>query len=71
MRNLNQFPKPGEGLLEQLREALIQRYQNGTDKQARYRPKNPDKKPLGDPVIRKLTKKERELIRKLEQQLAA
>jgi hypothetical protein len=71
LRNLHQFPKPGAGILEQLSEALVQRYQNRTDKRARYRPKNPDKKPLGDPVIRKLTKTERECMRKIEKQLAA
>jgi len=71
LRNLNQFPKPGEGILQQLSKALVQRYQNRTDKRARYRPKNPDKKPLGDPVIRKITKKERDLIQQIEQQLAA
>jgi hypothetical protein len=49
----------------------VQKYNNRTDKKARYRPKNPDKKPLGDPTIRKLNREEREKLRKVNQQLAA
>ena len=44
MRNLDKTPPPGGGLLHQLSQALVQKYNNGTDKKARYRPKNPDKK---------------------------
>ena len=71
MRNLNKYPRPGDGILDQLGGALVQRYENGTDKRSRYRPKNPDKKPLGDPVIRKLNKKEREIMRKVDERIAA
>jgi len=70
MRNLNQYPNPGEGILDQLSRALVQRYENGTDKRARYRPKNPDKKPLGDPTIRKLNKEEYEKLREINQSMA-
>lgn len=71
MRNLDKRPQPKDGLLHQLSQALVQRYNNHTDKRARYRPKNPDKKPLGDPEIRKMTTKEREKLKEIEQQQAA
>ena len=56
MRNAHQIPASGQELKLKLAGALIQRYHARTDKKARYRPANPDKKPLGDPTIRKLTK---------------
>jgi hypothetical protein len=71
MRNINKRPKPEEGLLHQLSQALVQRYDNRTDKRSRYRPKNPDKKPLGDPTIRKMTAEERRKLRKTEPILAS
>lgn len=71
MRNLDKTNGPDNDLLQELSKALVQRYCNRTDKRARYRPKNPDKKPLGDPVIRKITIEEREKLRKLELQVAA
>lgn len=54
-------------LLQNLAQALVQEYRNHTDKRARYRPKNPDKKPLGDPVVRELTPSELARLRKIEQ----
>lgn len=71
MRNLNKRPQPADGLLHQLSQALVQRYNNHTDKRARYRPKNPDKKPLGDPEVRKMTTEEREKLKEIEQKQAA
>ena len=71
MRNLDKTNGPDHDLLQELSKALVQRYRNRTDKRARYRPKNPDKKPLGDPVIRKMTIEEREKLRKQELQVAA
>ncbi len=71
MRNQEKYPKPGDGILDQLGRAFVERYDNGTDKRARYRPKNPDKKPLGDPRIRKLNKEEREILRKIGGNIAA
>ena len=55
MRNLNKYPLPSDGLLHQLSRAIVQTYDNHTDKKARYRPKNPDKKPLDDPDVRKMS----------------
>ena len=71
MRNLNKYADPSNDLLCQLSAALVQKYNNRTDKKARYGRKNPDKKPLGEPTIRKLNREEREKLRKISQQLAA
>jgi hypothetical protein len=49
----------------------VQRYDNQTDKRARYRPKNPDKKPLGNPTVRKTNAEEREKLRKYKPKVAA
>lgn len=59
LRNLTRYCDPAEGLSADLSRATVQRYRNQTDKRARYRPPNPDKKPLGDPTVRKLTAEER------------
>lgn len=71
MRNLHKYSKPDEGLFDQLANATIQRYANTTDKRARYRPKNPDKKALGEPNVRKLNPEERERLRKQTENIAA
>jgi hypothetical protein len=70
MRNLNKYVAPSQGLLYELTCAVVQKYNNRTDKKARYRPKNPDKKPLGEPTIRKLNREEREKLRKISEKLA-
>ena len=70
MRNLHQYSSTNEGLLQDLSRALVQRYQNRTDKRARYRPKNPDKRPLGEPHIHKLTALERKALAQ-QQSIAA
>jgi hypothetical protein len=64
MRQLHKCPDPDDHLLHRLSRAVVQRYKNRTNKQARYRPKNPDKKPLGDPNVRPLST---EQLRKLQQ----
>jgi len=71
MRNLNVYAEPGNELAYQLSRALVQKYNNTTDKKARYRPKNSDKKPLGEPTIRKLSREERAKLRQIEQRVAA
>lgn len=70
MRNLNELARP-DSLLNELSTALVQRYNNQTDKRARYRPDNPDIKPLADPNIRKLTSAEKKKMRSQEQRNAA
>lgn len=59
MRNLHKYSTSTDGLMYQLSRALVQRYNNRTDKRARYRRKNPDKKALGEPTVRKLNALER------------
>lgn len=71
MRNLTKYSNRSGGLLHELSQATVQRYANQTDKRARYRPKNPDKKPLGDPTVRKLNAGERKMLRKQNQSVAA
>ena len=71
MRNLNKYCDPKDGLLYQLSQAMVQQYDNRTDKRARYRPKNPDKKPLGDPTVRKMNAEERKKLRKHDPKVAA
>jgi len=71
MRNLNKDVDSSNDLLYQLSRALVQKYNNHTDKKARYRPQNKDKKPLGEPTVRKLNGKERERLNKFNRQVAA
>lgn len=67
----NDIPGPGKGLVDQLAEAIVQRYNNKTDKKSRYRPSNPDKKPLKDPDLRKINASERKKLRELDMKIAA
>lgn len=71
MRNLHKYCDRNDDLWHALSQATVQRYANQTDKRARYRPKNPDKKPTGDPVVRKINAEEREILRKHRQRTAA
>lgn len=71
MRNLGVSCDPGDELLQNLSRAKVQRYHNRTDKRARYRPANPDKKPLGEPQVRKINSSERAKLKTHEQQIAA
>jgi hypothetical protein len=71
MRNLSKACRSNDSLRDDLARAKVQRYQNRTDKKARYRPTNPDKKPLGEPKLRKLTASEREKLLLHDQQIAA
>ena len=71
MRQLHKYSQREDGLLHALSQALVQRYDNQTDKRSRYRPKNSDKKPLGNPTVRKMTTEEREKLRKHDQGIAA
>ena len=59
LRNLNEVPALGQDLPSLLRRAVTDNYQRKALKKARYRPPNPDKKPLGDPNLRKLRPDER------------
>ena len=71
MRNLNKYADPASDLLNQLSEALVQKYNNRTDKRSRFKRKNPDKKPLGEPTVTKLTHDEQEILRQIDDKVAA
>jgi hypothetical protein len=71
MRNLTRDVDPESDLLSQLAEALVQKYNNRTDKRARYRPPNPDKKPLGEPIVTKLSDEARRKLARIADRIAA
>jgi hypothetical protein len=66
LRNLSEPPVSGKALTCQLREAVTDSYERKASKKARYRPPNPDKKPLGDPKLRRLTPKEKLNLKQIE-----
>lgn len=71
IRRPNDIPSKGKDLRTLLREAVTDSYKRKSSKKARYRPPNPDKKPLGKPKLRTLTRKERRTLNKIECQTAA
>ena len=71
MRDRNEIPEPGKDLQSLLSDAVTDSYQRKASKRARYRPPNPDKKPLGEPSVRKLTAKEKKRLAQIEQKIAA
>lgn len=66
LAKLRETPGPGKDLASQLRNAVTDSYERKASKKARYRPPNPDKKPLGDPKLRRLTAKEKLLMERAE-----
>ncbi len=64
-------PPAGEDLPSQLRAAVTDGYQRKRSKRARYRPPNPDKKPLGAPKLRVLTAEEKIRLRQTNKTMAA
>ncbi len=66
LRNLKEpSPRVG-GLTHRLRQAVIDDYRRRSSKRARYRPANPDKKPLGDPKLRVVTSTEKRNLRNIK-----
>jgi len=63
LRNLDKETELGQSLEDRLREAVTDDYKRTSSKRARYRPPNPDKKPLGDPKLRTLTVEEKKKLR--------
>ena len=59
---LNEVPASGQSMSQRLATAMTDQYQRNTSKRARFRPRNPDKKKLGEPQVRKLDSKERQKI---------
>jgi hypothetical protein len=62
LRRLDEVSPLGADLASRLRAARTDGYRRRSSKRARYRPKNPDKKPLGDPKIRLLDAEERKRL---------
>ena len=71
MRNVNEVPEAGKDLRTLLREAVTDSYERKRPKGARYRPPNPDKKPLGKPKVRKITRQEEKRLREIDAKIAA
>ena len=65
------IPAVGDDLPTRLRLSVTDDYIRKSSKQARYRPPNPDKKPIGDPKIRKLNAKQQKALDALNAQTAA
>lgn len=62
LRALEETPKEGRDLQSLLYDAVTDNYQRKKPKKARYCPKNKDKKKLGKPKLRMVTKEERAKI---------
>lgn len=71
MRNLNEVPKSGQDLPALLRAATTDDYDRKASKRARYRPPNPDKKPLGDPKLNRLSPEQRRNLQDIQANMAA
>jgi Transposase DDE domain len=71
LRNLDAIPEAGFDLTSQLRKAVTDGYTRTAPKRARYRPPNPDKKPLGDPKLRPLSAMEKDKLSKIPAKIAA
>lgn len=67
LSNLKEIPKLGDDLPSRLRLAVTDDYVRKASKRARYRPPNPDKKPLGEPKIRKLSPQEKVKLNAMHQ----
>jgi hypothetical protein len=71
MRKPDKVPSPKDNLQSKLRNAVTDDYQRKSSKRARYRPPNPDKKPLGDPDVRKITAEQRRSLSQFTERRAA
>jgi hypothetical protein len=71
LKNLHETPTPGKDLTSLLKKARTDDYQRKRSKKGRYRPPNPDKKPLGNPEIRRLDKEEKAKLKQFDRVKAA
>jgi len=71
IRKSHQVPLPQDNLQNALRNAVTDSYERKASKRARYIPPNPDKKPLGDPDVRKITDEQRRKLRQFTEKMAA
>jgi hypothetical protein len=68
---LDSIPAADADLPTLLRRAITDSYQRKKPKGARYRPPNPDKKPLGAPQVRKITLRQKKQLQKCLEKMAA
>lgn len=71
LRNLPPLAEPEEDLVSTLRLAVTDDYQRKASKRARYRPPNPDKKPIGDPKVRRMKRSDWNRLVEFELNIAA
>jgi hypothetical protein len=71
LRYPDEVPGAGQDLQSRLAEAMTDGYQRQSSKKARYRPPNPDKKPLGEPKISKPDAEQRQKLRETAEKCAA
>jgi hypothetical protein len=71
LRDLQHIPAAEQDLPTRLRQAVTDGYTRLSQKRARYHPTNKDKRPIGDPKLRKLTPIEKETLDELTSKLAA
>lgn len=70
LRKCKEVPEPEKDIRTLLRDAVTDSYERNSSKRSRYRPRNPDKKPLGDPKLRQLTAAEKKKLRELREATA-
>jgi hypothetical protein len=70
IRTPDSVPQPHNDLPTLLRKAITDSYQRTKPKRARYRPANPDKKPLGAPNVRKVNHQEKKRLREAAKKMA-
>jgi len=66
LNHLASVPQANRNLRLRLRQAVTDDYVRKSAKRSRYRRINPDKKPLGDPHVRRLTPKEKTQLKTCE-----
>jgi hypothetical protein len=71
LNHLAKIPTIDQDLRTRLRQAVTDDYVRKSSKRARYRPPNPDKKPLGDPQLRKITAREKKQLKSIQRQKTA
>ena len=71
LTHLERAPESGQDLRSRLRRAVTDDYVRKGPKHARYRPRNPDKNPLGDPKVRPLNGRERRQLKLLQLEKSA
>jgi hypothetical protein len=71
LRALGSAPAEGRDLASQLREAVTDGYERKKGKASRSRAPNPDKKPLGDPKLRPLSREEKRKLQQVQEKAAA